>query len=278
MVEYIDPAWEKENPAHLKLSTLLGVDSFSLSMLNPKNVVLAFHQYQWSPADYNASSGLLPLSNKIKEDKLFCSSYANLTFQLIPSFFSFLPLRLFDQKQVNTYFNHLTDEYMDIAVNYDIINELELVVLYKENPFQQSLRKLLFPDKTASPVFTSMLPFLMQQDIHDTHLFCRISGKSLLLFIFTDKFFQFGNQFYCNHIADFQYYILLVCTQFQLNPVIETLYVWGDCDEESEVILKLKSIFCRIKFLNAQLIIAPDTKTRIVSESRVLEHLILNTT
>jgi hypothetical protein len=52
------------------------------------------------------------------------------------------------------------------------------------------------------------------------------------------------------------------------------LYIWGDGDEESEVVVSLKSLFSRIKFLNAQWVISPDTKTRIISESKVLEHLL----
>ena len=67
---------------------------------------------------------------------------------------------------------------------------------------------------------------------------------------------------------------MLVCSQFKLNPVLETAYIWGDCDDDNEVVIKLKSLFSRVKFLNAQLIISSDTKTRIVSESKVLDHLI----
>jgi hypothetical protein len=244
--------------------------------LNQKNVVLAFHNYSWLPNDYHASSDSTAWCKKLKEDKLFCSQYAQVHLQLIPSFFTFLPVRLFDQKQLDIYCDQLTDKYREIAVRYDRINEPELVVLYKENPFQLSLLKQLFPDKIPGSIFKVILPFLQQQDIHGTHICCRFSGNSLLIFIFTDTFFQFSNQFYCSHISDFQYYILLVCSQFQLNPIKETLYVWGDCDEESEYIIKLKSIFCRIKFLMAQWIVTPDTKTRIVSESVVLDHLIFN--
>ena len=40
MVEYIYPNWEKEYSANVKLSILLGVDSFSLSIVNFKNVIL----------------------------------------------------------------------------------------------------------------------------------------------------------------------------------------------------------------------------------------------
>ena len=42
MVEYIYPNWEKEYSPNVKLSILLGVDSFSLSIINFKNVRLEY--------------------------------------------------------------------------------------------------------------------------------------------------------------------------------------------------------------------------------------------
>jgi hypothetical protein len=70
MVEYVYPNWEKEYSNNLKLSILLGVDSFSLSIVNFKNVILAYHQYDWSPEDI-AMADVLHLSNEIKNDALF---------------------------------------------------------------------------------------------------------------------------------------------------------------------------------------------------------------
>jgi hypothetical protein len=124
------------------------------------------------------------------------------------------------------------------------------------------------------PIFDKTLPFLRNQEVHDTHIFCRISKKSMLIFVFRDNFFQFANHFYCDQLTDFQYYIMLVCAQFQLKPIIETIYIWGECDDENEVVIRLKSLFSRVKLLNAQLVISSDAKTRIVSESKVLDHLI----
>ena len=53
MVEYVYPNWEKEYSHNVKLSILLGVDSFSLSIVNFKNVILAYHQYDWSSENNN---------------------------------------------------------------------------------------------------------------------------------------------------------------------------------------------------------------------------------
>jgi hypothetical protein len=155
-----------------------------------------------------------------------------------------------------------------------MVPELDLAIIYKLNFFQENLSHHLYPGNIPTSVFNKTLPFLKNQELYDTHIFCRISKKSVLIFIYRDNFFQFANQFYCNQLTDFQYYIMLVCTQFQLNPVLETAYIWGDCDDENEVVIKLKTIFSRVKFLNSQLIISSDAKTRIVSESKVLDHLI----
>lgn len=275
MIEFIDPSWDKKYAENLKLSILLGVDSFSLSLLNTKNVVLAYHEYEWNISNDHAHSEIVTLANEIKRDSLYIGNYASFSFQIIPSLFAFLPTRLFDENNVNTYFEHLLSKGDDLKVKYAEYTSLDLIVIYKEHYFQHHLSKLLYPDKPSFPVFKTILPFLMEQDLHDTNIFCRISKNSLIVFVFRDKFFQFSNQFYCHQITDFQYFVLLVCNQFQLNPSLETLSIWGDCDEDSEVVIRLVSLFSRIKFLNAQWVISPDTKTRIVSESKVLEHLLV---
>lgn len=274
MVEFIDPSWEKEYAENLILSILLGVDSFSFSVINSKNVVLVYHEYEWNLANIQSPSEIISLANEIRRDFLYDAQFVTYTFQIIPGFFTFIPARLFDEHNIDVYLEHLTGKGEDTIAKYIEIVDLDLVIIYKELYFQQHLSQLLYPDKSFLPVFKAILPFLMQQDIHDTHIFCRISKNSLIVFIYRDKFFQFSNQFYCHQISDFQYFILLVCNQFQLNPALETLYIWGDGDEESEVVVSLKSLFSRIKFLNAQWVISPDTKTRIISESKVLEHLL----
>jgi len=273
MVEYIYPNWEKEYSANVKLSILLGVDSFSLSIVNFKNVILAYHQYDWS-AENHSITDVLHLSNEIKNDALFNAAHHSFSYQVIPSVFSFLPSRLFNKDNLNIYLEHLSPNEGNVSARYRILPELDLVVIYRLNFFQENLARHLYPGDIPLPIFDKTLPFLRNQEMHDTHIFCRISKKSVLIFIFRDNFFQFANQFFCNQLTDFQYYIMLVCTQFQLNPVLETAYIWGDCDEENEVVTKLQSLFSRVKFLNAQLIISSDAKTRIVSESKVLDHLI----
>lgn len=273
MVEYIYPNWEKEYSPNVKLSILLGVDSFSLSIINFKNVVLAYHQFDWS-AEYHSMDDVSHLCNEIRKDALFNSAHHSFSYQVIPSVFSFLPTRLFSKENLNTYFEHLSPKDENITVNYGMVTELDLAVIYKLNFFQENLSRHLYPEIIPTPVFNRTLPFLRDQELYDTHIFCRISKKSVLIFIYRDNFFQFANQFYCNQLTDFQYYIMLVCSQFKLNPVLETAYIWGDCDDENEVVIRLKSLFSRVKFLNVQLIISSDAKTRIVSESKVLDHLI----
>jgi hypothetical protein len=273
MVEYIYPNWEKEYSSNVKLSILLGVDSFSLSIINFKNVVLAYHQYDWS-SEKHSIDDVLHLSTEIRKDTLFNSAHHSFSYQVIPSFFSFLPTRLFSKENLNACFEHLSPKEDNVNVNYSMLPELDLAISYKLNFFQENLSRHLYPGNIPTPVFNKTLPVLRDQELYDTHIFCRISKKSVLIFIYRDNFFQFANQFYCNQLTDFQYYIMLVCSQFKLNPVLETAYIWGDCDDDSEVVIKLKSLFSRVKFLNAQLIISSDTKTRIVSESKVLDHLI----
>jgi len=275
MVEFIDPYWEKEYAENLKLSILLGVDSFSFSVMNHKNVILAFREYDWDIVQYQSASEILSLASKIMEDSIFKGTYNAVSYQIIPSQFTFLPHRLFDKNKLAIYFEHLTGEEDVNDIKFTEIGDLDLMVIYKENLFQQNLSQILYPERPFMPIFKSILPFLKNQDIYDTHLFCRISKNSLVLFVYRDKFLLFANQFYCYQISDFQYFILLTCNQFQLNPSHETLYLWGDCDEDSEVLKELNSLFSKVRFLNAQWIISPDTKTRILPEAKVLEHLLI---
>ncbi len=273
MVEYVYPNWEKEYSHNVKLSILLGVDSFSLSIVNFKNVILAYHQYDWS-SENNTLEDVIHLSNEIKNDALFNSAHHSFSYQVIPSVFSFLPTRLFNKDNLNIYLEHLSPKEGNATARFGMVPELDLAVIYRLNFFQDNLSRLLYSESLPAPVFNKILPFLRDQELYDTHIFCRISKKSLLIFVFRDNFFQFANQFYCNQLTDFQYYIMLVCAQFQLNPTLETIYIWGECDDENEVVIKLKTIFSRVKLLNAQLVISSDAKTRIVSESKVLDHLI----
>lgn len=273
MVEYIYPNWEKEYSPNVKLSILLGVDSFSLSIVNFKNVVLAYHQYDWSLGN-NIMEDVLHLSNEIKNDALFNAAHQSFSYQVIPGVFSFLPTRLFNKDNLNIYLEHLSPNEGNVNSLYGIIPNLDIAIIYRLNIFQENLSNQLYPGVIPVPIFDKTLPFLRNQEVHDTHIFCRISKKSMLIFVFRDNFFQFANHFYCDQLTDFQYYIMLVCAQFQLKPIIETIYIWGECDDENEVVIRLKSLFSRVKLLNAQLVISSDAKTRIVSESKVLDHLI----
>jgi hypothetical protein len=273
MVEYIYPNWEKEYSPNVKLSILLGVDSFSLSIVNFKNVILAYHQYDWS-TENNTMEDVIHLSNEIKNDALFNVAHHSFSYQVIPSVFTFLPSRLFNKNNLNSYLEHLSLKEGNVSSHFSILSELDLAIIYRLNFFQENLLHHLYPGDNPLPIFNKTLPFLRNQEMSDTHIFCRISKKSVLIFVFRDNFFQFANQFYCNQLTDFQYYIMLVCAQFQLKPILETIYIWGECDDENEVVIRLKSLFSRVKFLNAQLVISSDAKTRIVSESKVLDHLI----
>ena len=273
MLEYIYPNWEKEYSHNVKLSILLGVDSFRLSIVNFRNVILAYHQYDWS-SENNTLEDVLLLSNEIKNDALFNAAYHSFSYQVIPSIFSFLPSRLFNKDNLNIYLEHLSPKEGNVAARFGVLPEMDLAIIYKLNYFQENLSRNLYPESLPVPFFKKILPFLRDLELYDTHIFCRISNKSLLIFVFRDNFFQFANQFNCNQLTDFQYYIMLVCAQFQLNPILETIYIWGECDDENEVVIKLKSLFSRVKLLNAQLVISSDAKTRIVSESKVLDHLI----
>jgi hypothetical protein len=249
------------------------VDSFSLSIVNFKNVILAYHQYDWS-SENNTMEDVLHLSNEIKNDALFNVAHHSFSYQVIPSVFSFLPSRLFNKNNLNIYLEHLSPYEGNVSSRFGILPELDLAIIYRLNFFQENLSRHLYPGENPVPIFNKTLPFLRNQEMFDTHIFCRISKKSVLIFVFRDNFFQFANQFYCNQLTDFQYYIMLVCSQFQLKPILETIYIWGECDDENEVVIRLKSLFSRVKFLNAQLVISSDAKTRIVSESKVLDHLI----
>lgn len=273
MVEYVVPNWEKEYFHNVKLSILLGVDSFSLSIVNFKNVILAYHHYDWSSED-NTLEDVLRLSVEIKNDALFNSAHHSFSFQVIPTVFSFLPSRLFNKDNLNIYLEHLSPTEGNDTARFGMLPELDMAIIYKLNFFQDNLSRYLYPTSLPVPFFNKILPFLRDQELYDTHIFCRISKKSLVIFIFRDNFFQFANQFYCNQLIDFQYYIMLISAQFQLNPILETIYIWGECDDDNEVVIMLKSSFSRVKFLHAQVVISSDAKTRIVSESTVLDHLI----
>ena len=61
----MDPSLEKQNTENLKLSILLGVDSFSLSVLNIKNVVLAYHEYDWNLSSNQSSTEIVTFANEI---------------------------------------------------------------------------------------------------------------------------------------------------------------------------------------------------------------------
>jgi hypothetical protein len=273
MVEFIDPSWGQKAADKLKLSILLEPDSFSFSVLHHQKV-LVFKQYQRNITEDFSPSNLTEFADRIKDDAIMKLTFASRSFQIIPDLFAFLPIRLFDKNNADAYWAHLTDAAFDTPARFVEMPEQDLVILYRENFFQQHLSQLLFPDLSSFPIFKTLLPFLLEQDIPDMHIFCRISKNYLLVFTYRDRIFQFSNQFHCKETTDFQYFILLTCNQFQLIPSHETLYLWGDCEEESEVVLRLKALFYGIKFLRAHWVIAPEAKTRVLSESKVLEHLI----
>ena len=123
MVEYVYPNWEKEYSHNVKLSILLGVDSFSLSIVNFKNVILAYHQYDWSSENNNLED-IIHLSNEIKNDALFNAAHHSFSYQVIPSVFSFLPTRLFNKDNLNIYLEHLSPKEPGLRIDNTFIPSL----------------------------------------------------------------------------------------------------------------------------------------------------------
>jgi len=271
MPEFLAPEWEAGMARPCRLSILCGMDSFSLGLINRHQVLVAYREYPYPSSGLEEAKGWL---EEVQRDSLLTFSSDERTFQVMSPVFTFIPRRLYHENKVASYLAHLTDAVADAPLGTYTFTSWDMCMIYRVSPWQATLAESLFPGNIPLPAFAQVLPFLGRQSSEGVQVFARLGRENALLVVFRDGLFQFANTFICRQDTDFSYFIHLVCQQFQVNPLHETLYLWGELEEESELLASLRQEFCRIKFLEAQPIRRPESRTRIVQEWRVLEHLL----
>jgi hypothetical protein len=226
---------------NLSLSIQLKLGGFSFSIFNSdlhKHVALV----DYHNACEKNPLALIELMNEVFEnEKLLKLEFTNISVNHHNNLATLVPTQLFDADKSFDYlnFNHklLESEF----VTHDIVEELDLAVVY--SPFVEVNDWLL--DKFGEFEYKHCSTVLLENYFKSSVLnkqkrfFLNYSPKQIDICVIEDKKLQFFNSFKINTADDFVYFVMFVFEQLQLDANEQTIELSGDLKQESEAYLLL---------------------------------------
>lgn len=255
-ISIIDETFDENISSSYFLSIQISLDGFCFCTLDPiRNKYIQFHQQSWK----QKSTGLIKnLDDYISEFKFFAQedSILKLSFKKVfilvsnPDF-AIIPNVLFAKDKMETLFklSHILREEDELLSNR--VKLVDATIIYpltkkwKEMLTNSFLNVQIFHTHTSTLEALSL--FHKSSKIKNTLTLC-FENKSFDVFAFSESNLMLGNHFDFNTDADFLYYFLYVFEQLKFTNDNMELFVIGDIEPDSSLLLLLRQYIKRVNF------------------------------
>lgn len=232
------------------LSIRLSTDGFSFSIYNPirDSVVLTRKRGIETGLSFTAN-----LKQAFKELDFLSYTYKQVNVSLVSKRFTLIPLDLFVEDQVETYFYYNFPPKENEIILYDTLSKTGAAILYA---MDKSLYCFLKEQYTDVVQFNSSVTnlaecFAVKSRIgSDKKMYVNLHQGVMELYVYERGHLMLLNSFDCKNEADCAYYLLYTWKQLTMDQQTDELYIVGEDKERDKLIADVQRFIQHISALN----------------------------
>lgn len=234
----IDPSFEPANAPKCKLLVKVGLDSFSYAIVNKEtNTVNAVFDEQ------ECEDGAKKLAESLKNDSYLSLPYQEVKIAIHTDNMIAIPDQLFNPEEIPTY------------TQYFIAPHTENIYTSKQAHFGFTALFALpkITDELLENFIADKLPgqaglFALAQNVVDNALFLDFTVTSFTTLYLKNGALVFEQCYEIENVEEFNYYILLMVNQLQIDPKTTAVYLSGIVHQGDEKYICLEKYFNRLAF------------------------------
>ena len=251
--EISENTFSKKSSPQCELSILHGVDSFAYMITDERQAVQFLKEYRLLTDWGGHAERAEELRGLIDGDTNLRATYRQLRLGLVGSLNTFIPNRLYNPREKETYLSQLAPLADELAFCSDDLQGLGVQNVYACPRVLLDLFREKFPD---AHLLHSGSAFVMtyralSATLPERQVFIHVWARHLQLVFFENQELRFINIFPYRNPKDFIYFVLLIFDQFSLDPVQVPSYLSGHILGDSELFHGLCRYIRKVEMLPA---------------------------
>lgn len=213
------------------------MDSLVYLVLDNQLRLLLLQESKFDDNDSDHNRVKLAIAKIFEEEEILQLPYQKVTISLPNLRSTFIPDRLFNEREQRSYLSELTNLAYATELETDELPTLGARLVYEVDSALKNLLHGRFPTgKLYHPALPLIEGFKRLTKLKEGfQLFVNLRDRQLQICLFENQNLLFYNTFPFTKSNDSIYYVLLVFEQFKLNPEETPLMVSGQLLEESEI-------------------------------------------
>ncbi|RLD39164.1 MAG: hypothetical protein DRI74_01705 [Bacteroidetes bacterium] len=284
--QFIDRDFQSDNTKNNRLSIQLRLDGFSFAQIDSiTNKVLLIEDYKvplmlGDEAVYQSEKVNLRLGDILAEKKISSKNFKSVHLTIDNSYFTLVPIALFDKENAIDYLNQLHRLPENFMVRTDKLSFLEtqnVYAVYAPSFYSLSDHFSTINLKHASTVFIQQMAIL-QKMRKGAAVYVEVATNSMHIIVFDNDKLLFSNTFLFKEKEDFIYFILLVYNQLNLKPESVPLLFSGNIDRSTALYAIAYQYIGNLEFPNIKnsgLVFGNDIPETIASKYHILTQAVL---
>lgn len=240
-LEIIEDQFSKYATNQNELSILIGMDSLSYIVTNANRDVLLLREC--------ALAGTA-LGDFFLTDEYLRLSYKNIKAAIFAPTFTFIPDRLYNIAERQTYLQQITSFDTRMDVRADNLPAIKANNVYAVEPDRlDTVRKYTGGGKIFHATTALLQSLIAFNEKRGRTVFIHVTDGKLILTLLEGANLLFSNVFSYQSAKDFLYYVMLIFEQFKLAPEEVAAYASGQLLEDSEIFQTVQSYLNKLSFL-----------------------------
>ncbi|NDV81800.1 DUF3822 family protein [Bacteroides sp. 51] len=231
------------------LSIRLSTDGFSFSIYNPIRDCFVLTRQRDIEAGLSITANI---KQAFKELDFLSYTYKQVNVSLVSKRFTLIPLELFAEDQVNTYFYYNFSLKENEVILHDILSKNGTVILYA---LDRSLYDFLQERYTQIQYYSSITSlaehFAVKSRLgSDKKMYVYLRKEYMEVYVYERGHLMLLNAYDCKNDSDRAYYLLYAWKQFAMNQLVDELYIMGDGENAGKLIEEMRRFVQHISTLS----------------------------
>lgn len=243
----------------LKLSILIGMDSFDYMVVDESNRILVFKSYALGQAI--SAHSYSEFEYFFRTDPLLNRNYQEQTITSCSAYYTLVPKKLFQAKSTDSYLQQVTDLSERYLIQSDTWSSDQMVNVFGLHHFLAEWTAERFPKAIHTH---SMSQLVKLGDRHhsaaENRLYLYLSGHRLMMLLWRDGHLHYSNIFTVYEEAQLIYYIGLLFNQFPIKQTNTVVYYLGGLHPDHHFYKPLNL------YLDQPVLLGPPQPIRLSSE------------
>ena len=245
MIEKTDFSKSEQYTLSIRLST----DGFSFSIYNPLgNGTFSFYERAVDPS----LSLTANLRQALREEEWLGSSFRRVNVLMANKRFTFIPLEFFEDEQIETVFYHNHSRQENELVQYNILRNNNIVVLFGMDKSTCSLLCEQYPNirfySQASPFIEY---FATKSRLGNCRkMYVHLRKETVNIYTYERGRLTFANLFACKEVNDRIYYILYIWKQLGMEQERDELHLTGELSDKEQLLPELRKFIRQVFIMN----------------------------